>query len=213
MDFNLIRKWVLGYLVGTMVLSCSTKEKNFLGVVSSATPEASKAGEKILQMGGNSFDAAVAVSFALAVTEPAMSGLGGGTQILLSVENQSPVTINGTTFSPSGTVVESKDTLSYHRRSTVPSTVRVLDYLHQNYGSGNVSWDELLQPAIELAENGYEVGPFRGKVYQKYGDKLKESPFGTDLFLVQGEVPRPGQRIKQQVLAKTLKRLANPRRG
>ncbi|WP_181899537.1 gamma-glutamyltransferase family protein [Flagellimonas nanhaiensis] len=208
MDFNFIRKWVVGYLVMIMVLSCSTKEKNVLGVVSSATPEASKVGEQILKMGGNSFDAAVAVSFALAVTEPAMSGLGGGTQILLSTKNQTPVAINGTTFSPRGTLVDSQDTLSYHRRSTVPSTVKVLDYLYRNYGSGNVSWEELLQPAIELAEKGYEVGPFRSKVYQKYGDRLKSSPFGTDLFLLQGEVPKSGQKIKQQVLAKTLRRLA-----
>lgn len=191
-----------------MVFSCAKDKKNFLGVVSTATPEASRVGEKILQMGGNAFDASIAISFALAVTEPAMSGLGGGTQVLLSMNDQTPIAINGTTFSPVATISDSRDTLSYHRRSTIPSTVKVLDYLYRNYGSGKVTWEELVQPAIELAENGFTLGPFRSKVYQNYGAKLKNSPFGTGYFLLQGEIPDTGETIKQKVLAETLKRLA-----
>ena len=190
------------------LVACEGDNKEFLGAVSSASPEASRAGEFILKKGGNAVDASIAISFALAVTEPAMSGLGGGSQVLLSIKNQKPIAINGTTFSPGATVIESLDTLSYHRRGTIPSTVKVLDYLYRSYGSGNVLWEELVQPAIEYAENGFEVGPFRAKVYQEYAEKLKESPHNTYLFFIDGKVPKVGERLKQPILAKTLKRIA-----
>lgn len=208
MDFISRKRIAICCLLAMVFLTCNDIDGEFLGVVASASPEASQAGEKILKKGGNAIDAAIAVSFSLAVTEPAMSGLGGGTQVLLSIKNQPPIAINGTTFSPEGTQSVSGDTLTYHRRSTIPSTVKVLDYLYQKYGSGNVSWEELIEPAIEFAEKGFEIGPFRGKVYQKYEAKLQESPYNTSLFLIDGEAPKTGQRLKQPILAKTLKRLA-----
>lgn len=209
MDF-IIGKNTIGYFLLIMsFLSCNDQKETFLGVVTSATPEASQAGEKIMKMGGNAIDAAVAISFALGVTEPAMSGLGGGTQVLLSLKNKAPIAINGTTFSPENTLLNSEDTLTYHRRSTIPSTVKVLDYLHKKYGSGNVSWRELINPAIELAKNGFKVSEFRAKVYEKYEDKLKQSPHNTSLFLINGKTaPKEGEILKQPVLARTLERLA-----
>jgi gamma-glutamyltranspeptidase/glutathione hydrolase len=191
------------------VMSCNTENRNTIGVISSASPEASKAGQEIFLKGGNAVDAAVAVSFALGVTEPAMSGLGGGTQVLISLENGQPFAINGTTLSPAMTPTNISDTLTFHRRSTIPSTVKVLDYLWKTYGSGEVSWEELLKPAIELAENGFTVGKFRAKVFKQYEDKLLESKFNTSFILIDGNrIPNEGEILKQPILAKTLKRLA-----
>jgi len=205
--------WVLYVTSNIMLLSCSAERYNsrsdFIGVVSSATPEASVAGKQILLQGGNAVDAAVAVSFALAVTESPMSGLGGGTQVLLSIENGLPISINGSTLSPSSTPNNVDDTLTYHRRSTIPSTVKVLEFIWRNYGSGNVAWEDLLAPAIDLAENGYVLGAFRAKVYQKYSLELKKSRFNTHLFFnINGEIPEEGDTIVQKLLAKTLKRIA-----
>lgn len=192
------------------ILSCSQNgEKSINGVVSSATPEASKVGEQIFLKGGNAVDVAVAVSFALAVTEPAMSGLGGGTQVLLSIKNGKPFAINGTTLSPASTPTNTLDTLTYHRRSTIPSTVKVLDYLWRNYGSGKVSWSELIDPSIDLAENGFAVGKYRAKVYKQYEDKLIKSNYSTVFFLMNGNrIPKENDILKQPKLANTLKRLA-----
>lgn len=211
MDFiNLTKNIVITALFLLGALSCKqNSEKNIIGVVSSATPEASKVGEQIFLKGGNAIDVAVAVSFALGVTEPAMSGLGGGTQVLLSLNNGKPFAINGSTLSPANTPTNIGDTLTYHRRSTIPSSVKVLDYLWRTYGSGKVSWAELLDPAIKLAENGFTVGEFRAKVYKQYENELLESNFNTSFFLMEGKrIPVEGEILKQPVLANTLKRLA-----
>lgn len=203
------KRIIVFVLLLLLIASCKKDEKKFIGVVSSATPEASIVGEKIFLKGGNAIDVAVAVSFALGVTEPAMSGLGGGTQIILSLKNEVPISINGTTLSPRTTPINVKDTLSYHRRSTIPSTVKVLDHIWRKYGSGKISWEELLGPAIELAENGFSVGKFRAKVYQKYSEKLLASNHNTSFFLnANNQIPNEGDNVKQPILAKTLRRLA-----
>lgn len=181
------------------------------GVVSAASPEATDAGVKILNMGGNAIDAAIAVQFALAVTEPAMSGLGGGTQVLFALPGQKPISINGASISPVLTPIDAKkEDLTYHRRSTIPSTVKVMGYIFEKYGSGNISWDEIILPAIEYAKNGFAVGVFRHKVFRQYQSVLKRSPYNIQSFLMpDGNIPAPGDTIKQPVLATTLEQIAS----
>jgi gamma-glutamyltranspeptidase/glutathione hydrolase len=180
------------------------------GVVSSASPEATSVGIKILERGGNAIDAAVAISFALGVVESAMSGLGGGTQILLSIPGKTPFLINGTTFAPALTDVNiSSDSLIFHKRSTIPSTVKVLFYAWKKYGSRKFTWSQLLEPSIHLAANGFVVGQFRADVYRMYEKSMTSSPFHTNLWLKDGKtIPAKGEILKQPILAKTLTRLA-----
>ena len=177
-------------------------------MVSAATPEAAEAGRIILEQGGNAIDAAVAISFALAVTEPAMSGLGGGTQLIVAPADSSPFSINGTTYSPSIVPSPLPEKLEYHHRTTIPSTVRVLGFAWERYGSGNISWAQLLEPAIGYAEEGFVIGEFRHLVYKKYESALKGG-IHTDFFLMpDGNIPAWGDTLRQPVLAKTLKLLA-----
>jgi gamma-glutamyltranspeptidase/glutathione hydrolase len=180
------------------------------GIVSAASPEAAQAGMDILEAGGNAIDAAVAISFALGVTEPAMSGLGGGSQVLFAPAGQAPIAINGTTFSPAATPVDATEQdFQYHTRSTIPSTVKVMAYIWKKYGSGNLRWPELLQPAIQYAEEGFVMGLFRHMVYKKYESALKNSPFNTSFVLMpDGNIPGPGDTLRQPLLAQTLRRLA-----
>ncbi len=131
---------------------------------------------EILRAGGNAVDAAIAISFALGVTEPAMSGLGGGTQVLLYTPALKEVlAINGTTFSPRHIPdsVSRKD-VGGRRKSTIPSTVKVLDFLFKSFGSGAVSWTHLLDPAIGYAENGFPIGRFRHLVFKRHEDDLSQ---------------------------------------
>lgn len=194
-------------LVLPVFIACSKPAEQLqIGAVTSASPEATQAGMHILSKGGNAVDAAIAVSFALGVSEPAMSGIGGGTQIQFYLPGKSePFAINGSSISPELTpAIFDKDNLNDHLRTTIPSTVKVMGYLFDNYASKNLTWAELIQPAIESAENGFEMGNFRLKVYDRYQEKLsKQLPFTSEYF------PLPSNHISQQrKIANALKIIA-----
>lgn len=196
-----------------MTVSCRSvqnHESEFGGVVSAATSEAAAAGAEILEAGGNAVDAAVAVSFALAVTEPAMSGLGGQTQILIHSPNREPLAINGTSFSPQATPERATaEDIAGHRATTIPSTVRTLAYAMKKYGSGRISWPQALAPAIRYAEEGFVVGRFRALVWSSHVEDLHQHPATESLFLKKdGASPAEGELWQQPILAKTLRRLA-----
>jgi gamma-glutamyltranspeptidase/glutathione hydrolase len=181
-----------------------------VGVVSAATPEAAAAGVEILEAGGNAIDAAVAVSFALAVTEPAMSGLGGQTQILMQRPGEDAVVINGTSYSPAATPENATaDNVTAHRATTIPATLNTLDFAFRNFGSGAVEWADLVQPAIGFAENGFTVGAFRHLVWLRHREELAANAAVAALFLnEQGAIPDSGATFRQPVLAQTLRRIA-----
>ena len=186
-----------------------TQSRN-IGIVSSATPEATKAGVSILKKGGNAVDAAVAVSFALGVTEPAMSGIGGRTMLLLSIPNREPIAIGGVSLTPS--FVEKnipKDKLTYYKQISIPSQVKIMYYTWKKYGSGKIKWKDLLAPAIELAENGFKVGVHRHHVFKRCQKKLLSSPYHNRELMINGDIPAIGDIVKQPSLAKTLSRIAN----
>lgn len=199
-------KIIFGVGLFFVLVSCSNTETRLNhGAVSSASPEATEAGMRILRAGGNAIDASIAVSFALGVSEPAMSGIGGGTQVQIYLPDQvKPFAINGSTLSPASTpVVFEKDSLNGHLRSTIPSTVKVMQYLFDNYGSKKIMWKDLLQPAIEIAEEGFEPGPFRKKVFLRYQDKLENGmPLTSEYFFSN---PLNDKQIK---MANTLKLIA-----
>ena len=181
------------------------------GVVSSASPEATAAGVEILERGGNAIDAAAAVQFALGVTEPAMSGLGGQTQIVLQKPGEPAIVINGTSFAPAGIpdVVAEQDLKTSYSATTVPSTVKVMDFAMRNYGSGNVSWADTLAPAIRYADDGFVIGSFRARVYSRHETDVRANQTVARLFLnPDGTLPQLGDVLRQPVLAATLRRLA-----
>jgi gamma-glutamyltranspeptidase/glutathione hydrolase len=178
--------------------------------VSSASPEATEAGLEILKAGGNAVDAAVAGSFALGVAEPAMSGLGGQTQIVLFRPESGALVINGTSRAPIATPRNATaEQLRGHRATTVPTTARVLEYAHRNYGSRTLDFSQLLAPAIRYAENGVVLGPFRRRVLQRHVEDLRTGSGTARLFLTEdGALPAEGETLRQPALARTLKRLA-----
>ncbi|HNS66770.1 MAG TPA: gamma-glutamyltransferase, partial [Mesotoga infera] len=137
------------------------------GVVAAAKPEASEVGVKILEMGGNAVDAAIATAFALGVLEPNASGLGGGGFMIIKLAHMDDaVVIDFRETAPSAAgptffnldernrVINNETTIG-GKASGVPGEVAGLLYALENFGT--MSRAQVIQPAIEWAEKGIPV--------------------------------------------------------
>jgi gamma-glutamyltranspeptidase len=113
------------------------------GMIATAQYRATEAGEKVLAAGGNAMDAAVAAAFALGVCEPAASGLGGQTMIVLyEAASRRRVALDGSSRAPHRATpgeLSKAERRRGHRATTVPSTPAVLAYALQRYGTMELS--------------------------------------------------------------------------
>ncbi|MGA0450233.1 MAG: gamma-glutamyltransferase [Pseudohongiellaceae bacterium] len=200
-------KFLCSCLASLGVLLGLTQQAASQSVVSAASPEAARAGLSILQKGGNAADAAVAIAFALGVSEPAMSGLGGQIQILLKQPNSPPLALNGSSFAPGLTQpLDSRTQFLPLQRSTVPTWLKSLEYLFQEFGSGQVSWEETIAPALALARDGFRQGQFRHKVFLRHKADLSE--FLDAGYMQSSDEFEEGSTIIQPQLAQTLEKIA-----
>lgn len=185
--------------------------------VATAHPLATDAGIEILKKGGNAFDAAVAVSAALAVVEPYASGLGGGGFWLLHrVSDQKQVMIDGRETAPAaahrdmyldagGNPVRERS-LNGPLAAGIPGTPAALDHLARHYGK--LSLQASLAPAIRLAKDGFGVSRHYQELVAYRQDVMRRWAYGSGIFLDDGQVPEAGHRIVQPDLAAVLTQLA-----
>lgn len=185
--------------------------------IASAHPLATQAGIEILQAGGNAFDAAVAVSAALAVVEPYSSGLGGGGFWLLHrVRDGRQVMIDGREKAPldatrdmylddDGDVIPDAS-VNGALAAGIPGTPAALVHIARLYG--RLSLKQSLEPAIRLAREGFLVDERYRRMAQFRLDALQADPEASNQFLNKGEVPAEGERIVQRDLANTLTAIA-----
>jgi len=135
------------------------------GIVVCAYPDASNAGLAILKKGGNAVDAAIAVQFALAVTHPQAGNIGGGGFMVyrtakgvsktLDFREKAPAKASANMYlDAAGNVIPNKS-LYTHQASGIPGSVDGMVQAHQKYG--RLKWAVLLQPAINLALNGFKI--------------------------------------------------------
>jgi len=189
------------------------------GAIASAYPLASRAGEEILAAGGNAFDAAVAVSAALAVVEPNSSGLGGGGFYLLHRQSDGYETMldarekapGGASrdmyLDKSGNEIPNSST-SGPLSSAIPGEPAAFEYLARKYGK--LPLKQSLQPAIRLAREGFPLYARLQFAIKAKRDILARSPDAAKAFLTaDGNVPELGAVIKQPELASTLEAIAN----
>ena len=181
------------------------------GMVSTAHYGATAAGIEVMADGGNAVDAAVAAAFALGVCEPAASGLGGQTMLLAHLTDLGrTVAVDGSSRAPNRAIVDDFRDPGARRRgyraTTIPSTPAVLDYMRETHG--RLPLDRVLEPAIRLAESGYEVSLLQYGLARREVKYLRQGT-AAPFFLHEGRRPyRAGKTFKQPVLAATLRRLA-----
>ena len=183
------------------------------GVVVAHDLEACEAGIEILKKGGNAVDAAVAVSYALAVTHPQAGNLGGGGFMVIQLADGQKVAIDYREMAPgsahrdmflgdSGKVVPELSTRG-GLAVGVPGTVAGLQLALDKFGT--LSRKKVMKPAIKLAQKGfdlpYDLAYSLGWLNQAAAD-FDET---RRVFCRNGEIYRPGETFKQPDLAKTLK--------
>lgn len=190
--------------------------------IASAHPLATDAGFEIIRKGGNVFDAAVAVSAALAVVEPSGSGLGGGGYWLLHREKdkldtlidgreEAPLAAHQNMFLDKDGKLIPKLSLDGALAAAIPGLPAALVHLSEKYGRLPLS--ENLAPAIRYAQTGFAVGDKHLKLLKFRADVLKKHPQTARIFLTDGELPKAYSILRQADLADTLKRLADSGRA
>jgi gamma-glutamyltranspeptidase / glutathione hydrolase len=180
------------------------------GVVVSVSAPASATGRDILQQGGSGVDAAVATAFALAVTHPAAGNIGGGGFMVIHPPAGKPVVIDYREIAPAAAtpnMFKKGQSPHQHRVVGVPGTVRGLALAHQKYGK--LPWQAVVQPAVALAEKGFELDAHHAESLNKI---LAASQDFAEMKRVYGRADampwRAGDRLVQPDLAATLRHIA-----
>ncbi len=185
------------------------------GMVSSASDLASMVGLKILEKGGNAIDAAVAVQFALAVTFPEAGNIGGGGFMVIHLAKGKNTTIDFRETAPScarrdvylddkGNVINGMSTTGW-TSSGVPGSVAGMLYALDKYGS--MTLDEVISPAIELAENGFPLSYDLARDINYSYNEFVKYPSSKKIFTNAGEHFIEGDYFIQTDLAKTLREI------
>lgn len=174
---------------------------------------ASQAGNRILEKGGNAFDAAVAVSACLAVVYPHMTGLGGDSFWLTFHQKTKAVRVyNGSGRSGKNVtrdVYKEKNEIPLRgidSAITVPGMVDSWDAVLKTYG--RMSLSDVLEPALNYAENGFPVSADQCRHTAANLELLASTPYTADIFTKNGKAPITGERFVQKELGNSLNMIA-----
>ena len=178
------------------------------GMVVAGQPLAVKAGQKMLQAGGNAVDAAVATAFALSVVEPSMSGLGGRLQAIVHLPNGDVKGVDATTQAPLDYDPETAPKARYgYPTIGIPGVVAGLTKLLEDHGS--LPLETVMAPAIELAKNGFNILPGEASRHQMAKEQLLEFAGSRQYFLKDDTTTyQAGDLWVQADLAQTLEKIA-----
>ncbi|MCV3217000.1 gamma-glutamyltransferase family protein, partial [Plectonema radiosum NIES-515] len=204
----------------TVTLPLRTKK----AMVVSANPLGSEAGLEMLRKKGNAVDAAVATTFAISVVEPFSAGIGGGGFLLmhsaqtgemkaLDFRERAPLKATKNMYLDAQGKVRPNVSINGYLAVATPGTVAGLYELHRRYGK--LPWQEVVKPAIALANNGFILSQqptWRSlPVYEQRKQAILANPAARAIFTRNGEFYQPGERLIQRDLGKTLTAIAkNP---
>ncbi|MCP4459739.1 MAG: gamma-glutamyltransferase [Cytophagales bacterium] len=180
-------------------------------MVASAHPLATKVGVQIMKDGGNAFDAAVAVKFALSVVYPQAGNIGGGGFAVFRMANGSVGALDFREKAPLaasrdmyldevGEFTEDLSTIG-HQAVGVPGSVAGMWELHQEYGK--MEWQSLVQPAIDFAFEGFSLTKNGASILNHYQDEFIEANKYTP-WMINKDGWKEGMTVIQRELTATL---------
>ena len=187
------------------------------GMVVSPQADASAAGLAMLEAGGNAVDAAVATAFALGVSDPHHSGIGGGGFILIRLADGRAIAIDARETAPAAASVDMyrQPGLPEHASRlgplavATPGLLKGLAWALADFGTKSLA--EVLEPAIQIAEEGFAVGPrhaIAAGLWRELGG-AKHFPETAAIQLPPDAAPiEPGWRLVQADLGRTLRLIA-----
>jgi gamma-glutamyltranspeptidase/glutathione hydrolase len=186
------------------------------GMVISQSDIASQVGVEVMKAGGNAVDAAVATAFALAVTHPTAGNIGGGGFLVFRPRTGDPVAYDFREMAPQKAHpkmwLDEKGEYSYekhhesHLAVGVPGTVAGLHLAWKEHGS--LPWERLVEPAVQLARDGFPMTDGLAQSLQGEWERLKRYPATVAQFSRNGAPYETGDVLKQPDLAETLVRIS-----
>ena len=182
------------------------------GMAATSMPQATLTALDVLRAGGNAMDAAIAAVATLCVIEPASTGIGGDCFCLYAPAGENKVyALNGSGRAPAAANIDFYEQAQMRapvntsaHSVTVPGAISAWETLLGRFGSKGL--DELLRPAIGMAEHGWPVHPKVASDWAGSVEKLKLG--GADAFLPNGMAPKVGDIFVQKNLAETMKKIA-----
>lgn len=179
-----------------------------------ANPHATKAAYDILSRGGNAIDAAIAAQLTLGLVEPQSSGIGGGAFALFYDAKEKRIyNYDGRETAPNlsgpflffenGKPINFKRAVIGGRSVGVPGVPALLSNMHESHGA--LTWMELFDTPIKLAEGGFVVSPRMAKMVKKNADDLAKHQTTASYFLPNNTPISAGQTLKNPDYAETLK--------
>ncbi|MBA3951437.1 MAG: gamma-glutamyltransferase family protein [Rubrobacter sp.] len=184
------------------------------GAVACEHPSAAVAGLRVLDEGGTAADACVAMAAAMAVVGPMATGMGGDAFLLFyEAASGRVIGANGSGVAPTAATTEKLRGAGFDEMPerggppiTVPGAVRLWQDAANSLG--NLPLARLLEPAYELAENGFPVSEVFARYWEIAEDLLREDEAAAKALLSDGRAPRPGEVFAQEDLADTLSAVA-----
>ena len=202
--------------------SCNNDLKSYNGMVSSAHPIASEIGLSILKKGGNAFDAAVAVHFALSVVYPNAGNIGGGGFLVYRLSDGEVGTLDFREKAPEKSfrdmyvdnlegeiIVDDKRSKIGHLASGVPGSVDGMVNIYEKFSI--LEWNELLDPSIKVARNGFKVTEKQAKGLNNVKESLLSANDHPNPFVKDDEWEK-GNLLIQEDLANTLEEIKRYKR-
>lgn len=203
--------------LGTGTDQGSAVDTDYQPAVASAHPLATQAGIDVMAAGGNAFDAAIATAAVLGVVEPYSAGIGGGGFWLLQTGAGETIFVDARETAPGaahetmylddqGDVHPDKLSVNGPLAAGIPGQPAAFAHISQNYGE--LALAPVLEPAIRLANEGFQVDEHYRRLAGWRQTALRQYPDASAIFLRNGQIPEQGTTICQPALANTLNQLA-----